>query len=261
MLNDTHEPYNEMHSAISSYTTAQVAPSDGIGYSNASLINMACRHDGRLLQPSAPARAIDASFALAGGPRNRVRNVHAVMATHSVLPLAAAVGAGVAATATWTHVLSIGLNDSFRLLPSHLAGEVTTGPALAWTGYQTSGSVGTRPANITLLGPFSAATPLVLPPCGYSDFGLHHIAPILPASQLAFLGEMGKWVPTAAGGTRVTAVGDAAAGLTVDIVGVPGEAVELAFAAAAAGPVATAVCTVGADGTAKAEFDGRKAKC
>jgi len=30
-LNSTHEPYNEMQSAISSYTTAQVAPSDGVG--------------------------------------------------------------------------------------------------------------------------------------------------------------------------------------------------------------------------------------
>ena len=72
-MNATHEPYNEMQAAISSYTTAQVAPSDGIGFSNASLINMACRSDGRLLQPSAPARAIDASFALSGGPQPRVR--------------------------------------------------------------------------------------------------------------------------------------------------------------------------------------------
>ena len=75
MLNDTHEPYNEMQSAISSYTTAQVAPSDGIGFSNASLINMACMKDGRLLQPDVPARAIDASFALSGGPQNKVHDV------------------------------------------------------------------------------------------------------------------------------------------------------------------------------------------
>eukprot|EP01045_Picozoa_sp_COSAG04_P012160 COSAG04_NODE_809_length_10142_cov_3.378174_13_plen_71_part_00 len=30
------------------------------GFSNASLIRMACRSDGRLLQPTAPMRAIDA---------------------------------------------------------------------------------------------------------------------------------------------------------------------------------------------------------
>lgn len=97
MLNDTHEPYNEMQSAISSYTTAQVAPSDGVGFSNASLIKMACRSDGRLLQPSAPARAIDASFALSGGPQPSQKNVHAVMATHSTV-----------GTQKWSHVLSIG---------------------------------------------------------------------------------------------------------------------------------------------------------
>ena len=82
-MNGTHEPYNEMQSVISSYTTAQVAPSDGIGYSNASLIKMACRSDGRLLQPSAPARAIDESFAISGGPVPHVPNVHAVMTTFS----------------------------------------------------------------------------------------------------------------------------------------------------------------------------------
>ena len=32
--NDTIEPYNEMQGAISAYTTAMVAPSDGVGYGN-----------------------------------------------------------------------------------------------------------------------------------------------------------------------------------------------------------------------------------
>ena len=47
-LNDTHEPYNEMQSAISSYTTAQVAPSDGIGFSNVSRDNVAMLPPSRL---------------------------------------------------------------------------------------------------------------------------------------------------------------------------------------------------------------------
>ena len=144
------EPYNEMQSAISSYTTAQVAPSDGNGFSNASLIKMACRSDGRLLQPSAPARAIDASFALSGGPEPRVKNVHAVMATHTKLQ-----------SAQWAHVLVIGLNASFELGPAHLAGEISADDQLeplVWSGYQASGSVGKGLPNITLReAPFSAA--------------------------------------------------------------------------------------------------------
>lgn len=179
----------------------------------------ACRVDGRLLQPSAPARAIDASFALTGAPQNKVRNVHAIMATHSFLPVSfsssvaaktAAAAATAAATAAlvaagrtlhvgdptsplpgakWTHVLTIGLNASFELVPAHLGDDVWAGDdgAVVWTGYQPSGTAGKRPANITLLGPFSATAPLTLPACGYSDFGLHHIAPILPASKMAYV--------------------------------------------------------------------------
>ena len=48
--------------------------------------------------------------------------------------------------------------------------------------------MGNRPANVTLLGSFSNSKPLMLPRCGYSDFRLHHIAPILPVSKMAFLG-------------------------------------------------------------------------
>lgn len=263
MLNDTHEPYNEMHSAISSYTTAQVAPSDGIGFSNSSLINMACRTDGLLLQPSAPARAIDASFALSGGPQNKVRNVHAVMATHSLLSvndikaqISSAIKPG-AQQRKWTHVLTIGLNKSFGLLPYHLGDDLADGPALAWTGYQATAK---QAANVTLLGAFSSTSPLMLPPCGYSDFRLYHVAPILPQSKLAFLGELGKWVPTAPG-TRVQNVADSADGVAVRFAGVPGEAVRLAFAGTPQVGVVSVLCEVGANGLAQAVFDGKTAKC
>jgi hypothetical protein len=131
-LNGTHEPYNEMNGVISSYTTAQVAPSDGIGFSNASLIKMACRSDGRLLQPSAPARAIDASFALSGGPEPHVHNIPAVMATHSILDLT-----------KWAHILVIGLNASWDLSPAHIAGELSDDADIehmVWSGYQPSDS-------------------------------------------------------------------------------------------------------------------------
>merc|ERR1719409_665294 len=56
------EPYSEMQAAIAALSTGPVQPSDAIGHSNAALIMMTCTSGGRLLQPSAPARAIDASF-------------------------------------------------------------------------------------------------------------------------------------------------------------------------------------------------------
>ena len=79
----------------------------------------------------------------------------------------------------------------------------------------------------------------------------------LQASGAAFLGEVGKWVPVAA--ARVSSVVDAKSGLTVGIVGVAGETVELAFAVGTT--VYTAVCQVGSGGTATAIFAGESAKC
>jgi hypothetical protein len=241
-----------MQSAISSYTTAQVAPSDGNGFSNASLIKMACRSDGRLLQPSAPARAIDASFALSGGPEPRVKNVHAVMATHTKLQ-----------SAQWAHVLVIGLNASFEIGPAHLAGEISADDQLehlVWSGYQASDSVGKGPPNVTVReAPFSAAAPLAIAPCGYSDFGLYHIAPVFKQSGLAFLGEVGKWVPVSA--ARVHELRDTASSLVVGIVGEASELVGLAFAKKGSLKPVEVLCTIGRYGTATASYDGTAAKC
>ena len=130
---------------------------------------------------------------------------------------------------------------------------------MVWTGYQPLDSVGQRARNVTLLGSFSDAAPLELPACGYSDFGLHHIAPVHPKSNLAFLGELGKWVPTAA--ARVVSLTDTAGSVSVRIAGVADETVELAFAAVADNAVVTTVCKIGASATAVATFDGKGAKC
>lgn len=102
---------------------------------------------------------------------------------------------------------------------------------------------------------FSDKFPLVLPACAYSDFGLHHIAPIHPKSGSVFLGELGKWVPTAS--ARVVALVDSAASLTVSIVGVAGEAVQLAFTkpkSSGAKTVVSVVCNIGASAAATATF-------
>lgn len=155
-----------------------------------------------------------------------------------------------------------GLNASFKLFPKHL-GDDFGGNAeafVAWTGYQASDSVGQRPANVTLLGPFSDAEPLALRACAYSDFGLHHIAPVQPKSKFAFLGEVGKWAPIAS--ARVVSLSDSTEQLSVTIVGVAGEIVELAFAGSPVGKAATALCKINSStAPVVATFDGTVAKC
>ena len=124
--------------------------------------------------------------------------------------------------------------------------------------------MGKRPANVTIrTAPFSAAAPLQIPRCGYSDFCLYHISPIFKQSGSAFLGEVGKWVPVSIG-SRVSSVHDTTASLTVEIVGEAAESVELVFAKKAkkgtTKPVSV-LCKIGVGGTATASFDGAAAKC
>ena len=74
-----------------------------------------------------------------------------------------------------------------------------------------------------------------------------------------FLGEVGKWVPTAA--ARVASIADTAGGLVVRIVGVAGETVELAFCGSSGVTAITTLCTVSGAGTASASFNGKAATC
>mmetsp|Transcript_3597 Transcript_3597/g.9206 ORF Transcript_3597/g.9206 Transcript_3597/m.9206 type:complete len:812 (-) Transcript_3597:141-2576(-) len=219
--NDTAEPYSEMEAAISAYSTGPVQPSDAVGRSNATLILMTCTSGGRLLQPSAPARAIDACFyetAFGGegklGPVPRTEHNHAVMATHTEV-----------SGFRWLHVLVIGLARPFSLRPSHVAGELSSAASpppgfVAWSGY--------GPRNVTLRGIFSEDRPMQFPACGYADFGLWHAAPVFEGG-IAFLGEVAKFVPVAL--ARIASVTRADGGLVIGVRGEPAERVELAFAA------------------------------
>jgi len=199
-----------------------------------------------LLLPSAPMRSIDSSFALTNYPIPRVKNVHAIMATHTLIE-----------GAKWSHVLIIGLQEAYTLSPADLGDDVDTStPLLAWTGYQSQ--IGTGMANVTVRSaPFTAQVPLQVPAYGYSDFGLWHLAPVWPQSKAAFLGELGKWVPVSE--ARVSKVIDGPQGLTVTINGVADEKVELAFAVGT--KVSTTICKIGSDGTATAKFKGGSASC
>ena len=51
-----------MQAAVLALSAGPVASSDGIGLANASLVLRSCRRDGRLLQPSEPAKLIDRAF-------------------------------------------------------------------------------------------------------------------------------------------------------------------------------------------------------
>eukprot|EP01050_Picozoa_sp_SAG11_P030975 SAG11_NODE_9402_length_915_cov_4.596814_1_plen_116_part_00 len=113
--------------------------------------------------------------------------------------------------------------------------------------------------NVTVAG-FSEDKPIEIEKTDYSNFKLYHIAPIAPKSSIAYLGELGKWVPVA--DARTTSITDSAAGLSIGLVGVAAEKVQLAFFDDKAGKSASVLCTIGAAGTATATMaSGGKPTC
>ena len=95
---------------------------------------------------------------------------------------------------------------------------------------------------------------------GRAAEGLHKDAAMAASGQ-------GKWVPIAA--ARISHVAASSSGLEVGLMGEAGETVELAFATVGAAvaeeegaTVVSAVCKVGAEGTATARFSAAgKATC
>ena len=257
------EPYSEMLSAVATYSTATVAPGDAIGHANRSLILMTCTKSGTLLQPSRPMTALDACFGGAafgyaqGQPRAAREHVYPVMSSHTQV-----------GTRRWVDVLSIGLAAEFALKPSHLPLDVgdpsaTDGAAaygfVSWTGYSAA-AAGSGVRNITVRdGTWSDAAPITIAPSNYSNFGLHHVAPLLTA-DVAFLGEVNKWVPVAVArvvSVAVTADGDVLVGVQGD----PGETIEVAWAAReptapALFDVTTTICTLPSWGSATLSYLG-----
>ena len=160
----------------------------------------------------------------------------------------------------WAHVLVAGLAKPFELKPSHVPNDVavTDGaePLLAWTGY----SAARGAANVTLGGLWAEGTPIRLPACGYSDFGLWHAAPVVSlgaGAQLALLGEPTKWAPVSVARVASAAPSADSSDFVVTVRGDAGESVELAFATRSGGgawTVRSVTCVLPASAEATAHL-------
>eukprot|EP01034_Spumella_vulgaris_P024040 gene24040-30337_t len=173
---DRFEPYPRLQAAVTALSAGPVAIADGIGFMDAELIMKSCAKNGRLLQPSSPAAMIDLEFkqrAIGGnlGPQGEVwfapSHLHTSFASHSTLRFGS--------------LFVADLSAEFYLRPSDV-------------GYAEDVALYAREANQTVGVQWSASNPLLLKPCGFSDFSLYTVSPIDRSSGLAFLGEVNKWV-------------------------------------------------------------------
>eukprot|EP01006_Ploeotia_vitrea_P025486 TRINITY_DN58345_c0_g1_i1.p1 TRINITY_DN58345_c0_g1~~TRINITY_DN58345_c0_g1_i1.p1 ORF type:complete len:747 (-),score=77.64 TRINITY_DN58345_c0_g1_i1:102-2342(-) len=166
------EPYPALQSAVSSLSHGPVAPSDGIGDSNATLIMRACMTDGRLLSPDRPAIAVDDQ--MYGHVWNN----------------------GVTGGQLWTTYSTVDGQRWFHVFAAELPGEVMVTPStFKAPSFPSSGEWVVYPNQFPQTPqPFSASKPLKLPKCGRSDFQFYHIAPVWTTKKIVLLGESNKWI-------------------------------------------------------------------
>ena len=251
------EPYAAMEAAIAVYSTAPVQLDDGLGpdgvsFTNVTLALATCTSGGRLLQPSRPASATDASFLAAalgaGGPVAQRDGNLPVMSSHTRV-----------AERLWTHVLVIGLAGAAELRPADLPLDVAPPAAagdsslLAYRGWSENGG-----GSFELLGAFSADAPLALAAAPDPHmWSLFHVAPVF-SNGWAYVGEASKLVPVSV--LRSASVAPTAAGVQVGIAGEPGELVTLSFITPG-GAVVAASCTLPASGAATLTVDAGGGAC
>jgi hypothetical protein len=247
-----------LHAAISVFSAGPVSPGDGVGFSDPALIMRTCDMGGRLLQPSRAATALDdvfAQFALGVGANGDI------YATYTRVSAWA-----------WDHIIAADVNATYSLTPSSLLGHradmalIGTSPSNRQAAYKTPAEIdadfraaapdlGTvaysinpvtfDPASI-VVQPFSASSPVVIKTCAQVDFQIWHTAPV-GQSNIAFLGELGKFIPVSE--ARMRDVASTSEGIDVLLSGVSGEVITVYFYDNAAAALKPVTCTVGPSGT------------
>jgi len=208
------EPFNRLQSAVSSFSTGPVAPSDKIGGSDVSLIMKSCAADGLLLQPDRPAMLIDtaihAAATIGKGPVGKVWSTETVLTG-----------------ARFLYLLAINSNE-YTMTVEELSG--TSDTFMAWE------------ANNTAPQKFDPAHPISLPNTDKYTFNVWTAAPVL-SNGWTFMGEaQTKWVAVSNDRFSDLAVTDAS--VSVVVTGHPGEKVEIMFVAPGDTTAITVTCTV-----------------
>ena len=198
------EPNTALESAVASFSTGAVAPGDGVGQSNASLIMRSVTSEGRLLKPTRPMSSLDLWYAAnaftAGGISWQLQ------ATHSD------VGGW-----QWWYVLAV--DNAVEVVVTRDALHMDGGRYLQWRAVQGVDDWST-------LGPMRADH--TLPASHLPDFVISHLAPVLEPSPIVLLGERTKWVKIST--QRISTLDVTALAVTLHLAGGAGELVEMQFA-------------------------------
>ena len=203
------EPNWQLQAIVVGLSTGPNGPSDGIGYTNASLVMSTVRGDGVTLQPDRPATTMDAALArvfAAGRSVPDVRSTWTAYAGHAY---------------RWHHVLAVSLADDFALTLADL------GPAGAAGSFAVFDWFCPRCGPLAVLSepaaPFTVPRGQGQPSAPSRAHSVRHltVVPQLPGGWWLF-GEAGKVVPMSK--QRVADIALFADGFAATVSGAAGEA-------------------------------------
>ena len=168
------EPNLYLESFVASMSTGAVAPGDGIGMSNATLIFRSIRTDGLLLKPSRPMSSVDYWYRQQAFTEAGVQ--WQLQETYTELQ-----------GLRWHYVMAVDLDRQLSVSADSLHINVTQQSYVAY--YSASGFTHLYKTARLL----NASQPLILPPTTLPAFSVYYVAPVL-ADSVVLYGERDKWV-------------------------------------------------------------------
>ncbi|KAJ8044597.1 hypothetical protein HOLleu_07382 [Holothuria leucospilota] len=170
------EPVPFLQAVISIHSTAPVAPSDSLGFTNVTLLNRTMSSDGRLLQPSQPMMAVDGYLLNMAFPDENLGIAGLVWSSHSNV-----------SGAIYGSILVIDTKTTIHVIPSDVDLEMIQQPSVAYLDLQSSDTIQM----------FDDSNPITIMPSNPLEIQLWQTAPTFTfRNQLwAVLGEVDKLVP------------------------------------------------------------------
>ena len=236
------EPFTEGYAVLSALSAGPVGFGDGIGFTNMTMLNLTCRADGVLLQPSLPATPLDFtfldSFSQHAGGGARIASAPSFIVANASLPGSQGPYPYPPADGTnyWTSIVATYLSASIAIIPSDISpplvesdligGFYATQLAVGLDRLETVCADGVA-ALLGCVAPFSSTQPLQISAVSHDVWS---VCPVFASRSRAdglgwaLVGELQKI--TRVSPTRFQSVTPNCAGdstLCLQVVGVPGE--------------------------------------
>ena len=271
-----------MSALVSALAAGPIAVCDGIGQTNATIVNRVSRADGVLLKPDMPAVALDRVWLgdMVAGTGHRSQSMREISTTHTTyLVRFESGGLTTNATETWFFVLGWWSNpsnntlDTFDVVPNDVVSGIQSNgsrhhkmvvvkPGYAWQVHWNDLEKGHPPELVSfgqkICGSTGNETLPLIERNGYGNYTFWRTAPVwcedCAGAEISFLGERGKFISMSAQRVTLMTVSCDSRGmqdpvLVVEFIGMKGEHVDLMYQYG--GDIDTATCVVTGDGKGK----------